>query len=119
MSITPKTYKEWIAIRDALAQAIQFNATVPPARRVDLITKDVFGRCPPEPAPPDWKLEAGDTSRPPLRITRHGDDRGGILVGFPHVRYTSLTSKEAVAMANALIEHAAYARSQATTEETT
>jgi hypothetical protein len=61
-------------------------------------------------------LEDDDTSRPPLRVTRHGDNRGGILVGFPYVRYASLTSKEAVAMANALIKHADYACNQTTIE---
>lgn len=110
MSITPKTYKEWIAIRDALAQAIQFNATVPPARRVDFITEDVFGSCPPEPAPEPFVK--GKCAL--VRVSTRSGKRWWVSIPGQ-----DLTPDEAEAMAAALVEHAAYARNQTTTEEAT
>jgi hypothetical protein len=96
MTIDP-TRDEWLTTRDALAQAIQLNATVPPVRRVDRIAEDVLGPCPPEPP---------ETLRKDCFTLV--ETCGGVI----RARELLLTPDEADAMAEALIEHARYAREQ-------
>jgi len=99
------TYDEWQAARTALARTLFHNAVVASSRRVDEITKDVLGPCPPEPAPPPWLLGS-------LEVEDYPVGARGVWVGFAAGSHQKLTPDEADAMAEALCAHAHYCRKQ-------
>jgi hypothetical protein len=101
-------HAEWLIMRNALAQAIQLNAAVPPGRRVNFIMRDVFGPRPPTPPPEPFCI---DNMGPTVWTSSS--------TGELHILGQVLTPTQAIAIANALVEHAAYARNQTTTEEAT
>jgi hypothetical protein len=100
------THKEWKAARTALARTLFHNAVVASSRRVDEITKDVLGPCPPEPAPPHHYIAGRVVVAPSMSMAK-----GTVWL----VRVGDITPDEAEAMADALCAHAHHARKQEAT----
>jgi hypothetical protein len=90
--------KEWLATRERLRE---YDGDLD----LDKLTEAAMGYpCPPEPVPPYWR-NGGIGSL----VVMHHDD-GGVWVGFPQLKMETLTSDAAISMADALTEHARYAR---------
>jgi hypothetical protein len=96
MTIKP-TREEWLEARKRVA-ASRLDA--------DVLAEAALGPCPPAPPPAPW-CSSGPTE------VRLGASAKEVWVGIPGMAHELLDPKQAIAMAEALVEHASYAHEQA------